>query len=222
MLTYNLDVCDSLTNGSLGQIIDIVYDKHGKVKLVLVQFDEILSGRERRKHSSIAKGYSGLNVTPIEILEKPYPLSKNKTNASSTATILQFPLKLAYAATAHKIQGHTVKEPQALIVDLTTWLKPAMAYVMLSRIQKLSQLYIIGSVPDDKIKPWPSALEELERMNSVAINNPNNQDKRYRITSLNTSSLSSLQSVPDSIPYFLTANMASSKRFSLAKAISAW
>ena len=64
-----------------------------------------------------------------------------------------------------------------------------MAYVMLSRIQKLSQLYIIGSVPDDKIKPWPSALEELERMNSVAINNPNNQDKRYRITSLNTSSL---------------------------------
>ena len=189
MLTYNLDVCDSLTNGSMGRVIDFTYDKYGKVKLVLVQFDEVLSGRERRKNSNTEKDYPGLNVTPIEILEKPYPLSKNKTNASSTATILQFPIKLAYAATAHKIQGHTVKEPQALIVDLVTWLKPAMAYVMLSRIQKLSQLYIMGSVPDDKFKPWQSALEELARLDSVAINNPNHKDKKYKITSLNTSSL---------------------------------
>ena len=64
-----------------------------------------------------------------------------------------------------------------------------MAYVMLSRIQTLSQLYIVGSVPEKNIKPWPSALEELERMNSVAINNPDNEDKRYKITSLNTCSL---------------------------------
>ena len=94
-----------------------------------------------------------------------------------------------YAATAHKVQGHTVKAPQALIVDLVTWLRPAMAYVMLSRIQTLSQLYIIGSIPEEKIMPWPSALEELERMNSIAINNLQKEDKRYKITSLNAYSL---------------------------------
>ena len=47
----------------------------------------------------------------------------------------------------------------------------------------------MGSVPEKNIRPWRSALEELERMNSVAINNPDNQDKRHRITSLNTYSL---------------------------------
>ena len=78
-----------------------------------------------------------------------------------------------------------------MVIDLVTWLKPAMAYVMLSRVQSLSQLYIVGSLPEEKIKPWPSALEELERMNSIAVNNPDNMDNRFRITSLNTSSLRS-------------------------------
>ena len=187
MLTYNLDVCDSLTNGSQGKVIDFKYGKHGKIKYILVKFDENVSGRERRKRFNFGEEYPG--ITPIEIKETSFSLSKNKTNASSTATALQFPLKLAYAATAHKVQGHTVKAPQALIIDLVTWIQPAMAYVMLSRVQTLSQLYIVGSVPEKNIKPWPSALEELERMNSVAINNPDNQDKRHRITSLNTYSL---------------------------------
>ena len=189
MLTYNLDVCDSLTNGSQGEVVDFKYDSNNKIKYVLVKFDEVVSGRERRETFSFEVEYPGRNVTPIALKETNFSLSKNKTNASSTATAVQFPLKLAYAATAHKVQGHTVKAPQALIVDLVTWIRPAMAYVMLSRIQTLSQLYIVGSVPEKNIKPWPSALEELERMNSVAINNPDNQDKRYKITSLNTCSL---------------------------------
>ena len=189
MLTYNLDVCDSLTNGSQGEVIGFEFHNDGGIKYILVKFDEKESGKERRKSFNFDKKYPGKDVTPIEIKETNFSLSKNKTNASSTATALQFPLKLAYAATAHKIQGHTVKAPNSLIVDLKTWLRPAMAYVMLSRIQTLSQLYIIGSVPEDKIKPWPSALVELERLNSVAINNPNNKDKRFKIISLNTYSL---------------------------------
>ena len=189
MLTYNLDVCDSLTNGSQGEVIGFEFHKDGRIKYILVKFDEKESGRERRKSFDFDRKYPGKDVTPIEIKETSFSLSKNKTNASSTATALQFPLKLAYAATAHKIQGHTVKAPDSLIVDLKTWLRPAMAYVMLSRIQTLSQLYIIGSVPEDKIKPWPAALEELKRLNGVAINNPKNEDKRFKIISLNTCSL---------------------------------
>ena len=189
MLTYNLDVCDSLTNGSQGFVIDFEFSKDGSIRYILVKFDERESGRERRKSFNFDNKYPGQNVTPIEMKETSFSLSKHKTNASSTATALQFPLKLAFAATAHKIQGHTVKTPQSLIVDLQTWIRPAMAYVMLSRIQTISQLYIIGSVPENDIKPWPSALEELERLNRIAINNPINQDKRFKIISLNTYSL---------------------------------
>ena len=106
-------------------------------------------------------------------MEFNYSLSRSKfaSRSSSTATAVQFPLRLAYAATAHKIQGHTVRKPSYLVVDLNAWLQPAMAYVMLSRIQCLDQLFILNSIPEDKIAPWPSALEELERLNKVCLNN---------------------------------------------------
>ena len=51
-------------------------------------------------------------------------------------------------------------------MDLETWLQPAMAYVMLSRVQTLEQLFIVGTVPEDKIRPWPAALAEMERLNT--------------------------------------------------------
>ena len=35
MLTINLDVCDGLTNGSQGEVIDFVRDKHRKLSMFL-------------------------------------------------------------------------------------------------------------------------------------------------------------------------------------------
>ena len=60
---------------------------------------------------------------------------------------------------------------------------------MLSRIQTLSQLFIVGSIPETKITPWMQALEELERMNSVALNKDEEKEKRFKIVSLNVCSL---------------------------------
>jgi hypothetical protein len=59
---------------------------------------------------------------------------------------------------------------------------------MLSRIQTLSQLFIVGSIPVTKIKPWMQALEELERMNSIALNN-GQQSNHFKIIYLNVCSL---------------------------------
>ena len=154
-----------------------------------MKFDSKESGQERRKRFKSEEKYAGQELTPIEILERSFSLSKKQTSASSTATAIQFPLKLAYAATAHKIQGHTIKRPQCLVVDLATWLQPAMGYVMLSRIQTLSQLYIIGSIPQEKLRPWPSALEEMDRMNKIALNAESVYDSRFKLSSLNTLSL---------------------------------
>ena len=48
MLTYNIDTCDSLTNGTFGEVIGIEFDQSNEVSRVLVQFDNEISGRERR------------------------------------------------------------------------------------------------------------------------------------------------------------------------------
>ena len=82
-----------------------------------------------------------------------------------------------------------MKKPSCLVVDLNSWLQPAMAYVMISRVQCLSQLFILNSIPVDKIVPWPSALKEFERLNKVCLNNIPPEDQELKIASLNTYSL---------------------------------
>ena len=65
-----------------------------------------------------------------------------------------------------------------------------MVYVMLSRVQCLSQLYILESIPVDKIKPFPEALEELKRMEKLDISKSEEFDpSHFKIVSLNTRSL---------------------------------
>ena len=51
-----------------------------------------------------------------------------------------------------------------------------MIYVMLSRIQCLNQLFILEVLPEDKIKSFPEALEELKRMEKLDISK---QDESY-------------------------------------------
>ena len=65
----------------------------------------------------------------------------------------------------------TIKKPNCLVVDLRGRMQAAMAYMMFSRVQEMSQLFILGSLPEKKIFPSPDALEELDRMTKVAINN---------------------------------------------------
>ena len=128
-------------------------------------------------------------MTPIEKIEFRFSMSKKQTS-NQTMIATQFPLKLAFACTAHKMQGATVPKPDSLILDLQRVREPAQAYVMLSRVQALSQLFIIEKVPENKIYPSPLAVEELERLTSVSINNMEMQlrDSTF-ITSLNIRSL---------------------------------
>ena len=171
MLTFNIDVCDSLTNGTFGEVVGVELGKFGEVNKVIVNFDDEDCGRDRRKRNTYLQKKFGSRATPIEKIEFQYSLSKKATSVSATATALQFPLRLAFAATAHKIQGATVKKPSALVIDLRSVKEAAQAHVMLSRIQALSQLYIIESVPEHKIYSSPQALDELRRLSNIAMNN---------------------------------------------------
>ncbi len=56
-----------------------------------------------------------MNANAIDLLEFEFNL---REGSASTATAI-----LAWATTAHKIQDHTVKKPEQLILDLNTWLQ---------------------------------------------------------------------------------------------------
>ena len=77
-------------------------------------------------------------------------------------------------------------------MDLTKVFEAAQAYVMLSRVQELEQLYILNLVPSEKIYPSSQALEELKRMNEIALNKKNIMEAcDDRIISINIRSLRS-------------------------------
>ena len=124
-----------------------------------------------------------------------YSLSRKATAGSSRATVIQFPLKVAHAITAHKIQGQTIPKPLKVALDISSIFDDAQAHVMLSRVEEFQQIYILESLPEEKIRASMKALAELAEMNSRSINqNPitwKQQDRSLiKICSLNCMNLS--------------------------------
>ena len=133
--------------------------------------------------------FERIPVTPIEKIEFHFSRSKKHTN-NQNYTAVQFPLKLAFSCTAHKMQGATVCKPDPLILDLRHIMEPAQAYVMLSRVQVLNQLFIIEEIPKEKVYPSKKALDELDELERKSLNNPALQVRNDTIvTSLNIRSL---------------------------------
>ena len=67
MLTYNVDVIDSLTNGAMGEVVAFQFLKNDIVKIVLVHFkNEKVDKNKRKNHAHLQEKFSGIPVTPIE------------------------------------------------------------------------------------------------------------------------------------------------------------
>ena len=69
-----------------------------------------------------------------------------------------------------------------------------MSYVMLSRVQSLEQLYIVGEVPRNKLYADEKALKEVKRLGEISLNkNPstwsNSDETLVRICFLNVRSI---------------------------------
>ena len=191
MLTYNIDVADCLTNGARGLLVGLEKNDDGIVYRLYVEFDEECQGAQQRKRKQSRK-YP--RSTVIERVMFSYMLSKKSKRGSNTAKVYQFPIIVCFAATAHKFQGQTIIKPNKAAMDLRTVFQAAMVYVMLSRIQHISQLFIIGSLPSEKIYACKQALDELERLDRISQNkNPSEWEKddemKLRVSFLNCHSL---------------------------------
>lgn len=101
MIVFNVNTCDHLVNGSIGIVLDII-KKQGQIDCVIVEFDNPNAGDEhRQKYASVARNYKGRNGTPIYRSELEYFVTSN--SKGGRAKIFQFPLKLAWSNTAHKV-----------------------------------------------------------------------------------------------------------------------
>ena len=84
--------------------------------------------------------------------------------------------------------------PQKVVLDLKSVFEAAQAYVMLSRVQELEQVYILKELPENKIYANMLAKSEIERLLTVSLNrNPRKWDdkdpSRLRICFLNCRSI---------------------------------
>ena len=195
MLIHNLSTVDSLTNGQLGTLEQILKNKEGKVDKLVIKFQNPSSGAaNREKFSKLASRFPG--CTFIERVSIQYTLRTVRQEVSSTATVIQFPIKAAFALTAHKVQGQSIPYPLKVAMDIDSVFADAQAYVMLSRVQCLEQVYIVDQLTERKIRANHDALTELKRLDDKSINrNPTVWNKTehqgVRIASLNVAGLAS-------------------------------
>ena len=97
ILTLNINTVDGLTNGARGTLLN-VEKKNGAVSRLIVEFHNPEHGREQREKMPCKRYPQGTYIEPVmwQYLEK-----------GLTASVFQFPVRLAASITSHKIQVKT-------------------------------------------------------------------------------------------------------------------
>ena len=79
--------------------------------------------------------------------------------------------------------SQTIPAPMTVALDLKSVFDPAQAYVMLSRVQSLEQIFIVDCLKSEKINIANTALKELQRLQKISINsNPSAWDRDEKST----------------------------------------
>ena len=166
MLLRNIDVTDGLVNGAFGTVVEIQTDNQGIAKAIHIKFDSEKVGKKRKLPN---------HAVPIERNEDKL------SGVNATITRRQFPLKLAWACTIHKVQGMTVNQ---IVYDMIGTFSNGQAYVAMSRATSLQGLYLKNFDPKliyraDKVhtalqqmKPFKNStqdadVEDNERQNTT-------------------------------------------------------
>ena len=104
MVINNIDTSDGTTNGTLGTLAQVIKNSKNEIHYVVIDFNNPSKGRSNTvRHENITKGKPGRIV--IEKLRWDYALpKKGGSKKEATATVIQFPVRLAWGITLHKTE----------------------------------------------------------------------------------------------------------------------
>ena len=193
MLMHNIDVGDRLVNGQIGALVDYVWTKAGRVDKLVIKLKDPQAGADHRsKFPMLEQQYP--DCVFIGRCNHQYHLSRKSGEVGTAASVIMFPVVVAFCLTCHKIQGQSIIHPATVAMDLDSCWGGGMAYVMLSRIQRISQLFINGNFDPKKIRANDRAVMAKENLEAKSINrNPTpwySQKPALRIATLNCAGLS--------------------------------
>ena len=193
-LTSNINTCDELVNGAFGTVLGVERNISGHVEYIIVAFDDDSCGHQQKdKFFSISQKYKSQNGTPITRHELEHiPKSFRGCKHAMRCKIVQFPLKLSWASTAHSMQGVTVKKGSKLVVHWHKRFTDGMAYVMLGRCESFEDVLIAGNFDICKIKANFEALQESQRLAKIYeedMKSRNSLEGCLKISFLNVRSL---------------------------------
>ena len=195
VLLRNVLVEDGLVNSAQGIVTGFLPEPQMNEcnesfdpKYVMVDFkDENIGKKTRKSFRNILKNSRS---TPIAKYEESVQLKKG---SKASFKRLQFPLKLAWALTIHKVQGRT---EQNIVVSCKGQFKPGMFYTAISRPCTLNGLHIVGNLKEEHIQANKSSLKEMSRLRrertiqlpSSDVVNQNAED-HFKFNFINASSL---------------------------------
>ena len=194
MIIANLDVADGLCNGQIGEFIDFVRTKAGRVDKLVIKLNDPKAGQDHQsKVPLLTRRYPGCVF--IGRMNHSYKLSLRSGEVGTSASVIQFPVVVAFCLTCHKVQGQSILYPTRVAIDISSSFNSAMVYVMLSRIQRISQLYICGNFTAKKITSYESAMTAVKNLEAKSMNrNPTPWNSKspgaLRIAALNCAGLS--------------------------------
>ena len=156
MVIANVDIKDSIVNGSLGTVIDFVKtvvtdEKTGEqkeeVRSIIVVFDDPETGLNQianHQWDENIRKYQNQRGVPIFRHNLMYqaPYRKNHKTHGAMCQVKQFPLKSAWASTAHKVQGITIKKGTNAVIHGHERIPNGMYYLMFSRVEEMEQVYL--------------------------------------------------------------------------------
>ena len=105
MLVFNIDLMDGLFNGANGTIIAL-HHQNGKLDSIIVKFDDDVCGIDQRlRYPMLTEKYRNQNGTAIKRYALEHQLTKTSGwRVAAKAKLVQFPLRINYAQTSHKMQ----------------------------------------------------------------------------------------------------------------------
>ena len=114
MIIYNISIPDSLVNGQMGTVIGFEFFKSSpeKVEAVIVNLDDSNAGLDQiNNYKGMSWKWKDQNGIPIFRYKiTAYKPSKSGDKEYLRYQIMQFPLRLSWAATCHKLQGENIKD----------------------------------------------------------------------------------------------------------------